>query len=116
MGRKSDYRYVPLVVQSPGRVAPQTHRAVGSPSGRRGALLASGPQSLGGPPRKLCVRAPDGVEDVRIGPADLCPTQPDVEAPSKLIEDVETGRGVLHLDRVEVQLSRQPADPVHHTA
>src|SRR5690348_17079262 len=112
MGRKSDYRYVPLVVQSPGRVAHQTHRAVASPSGRSGAILDRGPQSLGGPPRKLCVRAPDGVEDVRIGPADLCPTQPDVQTPSKLIEDVEPGRGVLHLDGVEIQLGRQPSDPV----
>src|SRR4029077_17179996 len=42
--------------------------------------------------------------------------QPEVKAVSELVEDVEPRRCVLDLDRVEVELGRQPADAVNLAA
>src|SRR5215472_7141663 len=98
----SDYRDVPLVVQSPGRVPHQTHRAVALSPGRRGALLDRRSKCPGRPSWKLRERTADRVEDVRVGAAHLRATQSGVQPTRQLVEDVEAGRRVLDLDSVEV--------------
>src|SRR5438067_103004 len=114
-GGASHYRYVPFVVQSPCGVAHQTHGAISLPAGRGGARLDRRPQRLRRAPRELCEGATDRVEDVRIGAADLGASEPEVQAPRQLVEDVKAGCRVLDLDRVEGQLRREPSDSVHHS-
>src|SRR6266851_3069753 len=101
----SDYRDVSLVVQSPGRVAHQTERAVALPPRRRLRLLDRRAKCLPRPPRKLRVRAADRVR-----------AQTGAQAPRQLVEEVEARRGVLDLDGVEVKLGGQPSHSVHRTA
>src|SRR5712691_2223134 len=112
----SDYRDVSLVVQSPGRVAHQTERAVAPPPRRRLRLLDRRPERLPRPPRKLRVRAADRVQDVGVRAAELGRAQAGAQAPRQLVEEVEARRSVLDLDGVEVKLGGQPSHSVHRTA
>src|SRR2546429_2638072 len=69
-GAGSAYR-VALVVQSPGRVPHQAHRAVAAPPGGGGTVLDRRAQRFWRPARKLREGTANGVEDVRVGATHL---------------------------------------------
>src|SRR5438128_1944354 len=104
---------VSLVVQPPGRVPHQPDGLVPAASGAslpRLDRLAQLHRSLA---RELREGSTDGIDDVRVGAAELGRPQPEVQASRELIEEIEAGGRVLDLDAIEGQLGRQPADAVH---
>src|SRR5207245_5145713 len=104
---------VSLVVESPSRVAHQTHGLVAG-SARHGlACLDRAPQVGGGPAAKRRVSAPDRVQDVRVGGAGPGCTKADAQAARHAIEDVEARRRVFDLDRFEFTIG---CDQAHYCA
>src|SRR5437016_3460833 len=108
----SDYRYVPLVVQAPGRIAHQTQRSITTAGGPGRPRLDRRAQCLRRLAWKLGVRPADGVQDVGVRAAELRGAKAHVQAARQLVEDVKARRSILDLDRVELELRRQPSDPV----
>src|SRR5207253_1182474 len=107
---------VALVIESPGRVSHQAHRPV-SRSPRLGLSALDRRHQVGSAAAgKLGVGAAHGVQDVRVGRADLRRAKPQVQAAREPVEYIETWCCVLDLDRIEVELGREPSNAMNRTA
>src|SRR5439155_18311019 len=65
---------------------------------------------------KLGVGAAHGVQDVRVGPADLRRAKAQVQTAREPVEYIEPRCCVLDLDRIEVELGREPSDAMNRAA